>query len=105
MVKGEITDINGNKITLVAKDENEVHFWIDDDATTQVRITYEDISPIAGLSEGDIVELGQQIGTVTDARKCDGHETNAPYYYLHIKTEIKNDTILWKTVDPSLLIG
>ncbi len=89
MCKSEISDISGNTITLVAQDENEVHFWIERDATQQIRITYENFSPVTGLSEGQTVEAGQQIGTVTDARKCDGHETYAPYYYLHIKTDIK----------------
>lgn len=106
MFTGKITDVGNGKIELSAADrEYEVHFWIDREDTTKVRATYENITPVAGISEGEIVEAGQQIGTVTDARKCDGHETYAPYYYLHIKTQIKNDTVLWKTVDPSLLIG
>lgn len=105
MYTGEISDISNGKIKLEASGDYEVHFWIDGDDTAQVRATYENITPVADLSEGDIVEAGQQIGTVTDARKCDGHETNAPYYCLHIKTEIKNHTLTWKTVDPSLLIG
>ncbi len=106
MFTGKITDIGNGKIKLSAADrEYEVHFWIERDDTTKVRATYENITPVAGLSEGDVVEAGQQIGTVTDARRCDGHETNAPYYYLHIQTDIKNSTFTWKTVDPSLLIG
>jgi len=106
MFTGEITDIGNGKITLSAQDrEYEVHFWIEPDDTTKIRATYENISPVADLHEGDIVEKGQQIGTVTDARKCDGHETNAPYYYLHLETELKpHGTITWKKADPLLLI-
>ena len=102
MFTGEITDIGSGKIRLEAHDDYEVHFWIDSDATAQIRATYENITPVAGLSEGDIVEKGQQIGTTTGDRKCDGHETNAPYYYLHIQTEIKK--VIWRDVDPLLLI-
>lgn len=105
MCKSEITNIRGNTVTLIARDENEVHFWIDEDATTQVRATYENFTPVAGLSEGEIVSAGQQIGIVSDAKKCNGHETNAPYTYLHIKTEIKKNRITWQTIDPFLLIG
>ena len=105
MFTGKITDIGSGKITLSADDrEYEVHFWIERDDTTKIRATYENISPVADLHEGDIVEKGQQIGTTTGDRKCDGHETNAPYYYLHIKTDIKNNTFTWKNVDPLLLI-
>ncbi len=105
MFKGKITNIGGGKIELSAADpELEIRYWIDEDETTKIRATYENVSPAAGLSEDSIVEVGTLIGYTTDSKKCGGHETNAPYSYLHIKTEIKHDTVLWKTVDPILLI-
>lgn len=107
MFTGKITDMGNGVLELSATDEEyRIHIWINENDTMQLRATYCAITPLDTLSKGNIVQEGQLIGYTTRDKKCESNRSfDAGWDYLHIKLEMKYDTVTFKTVDPRLLIS
>lgn len=99
MIDGEVTKIDGDSITIVAKDKK----MITSKGSFTITVIYRNVSPT--VIEGDILKAGEPIGNATESRQCMSVDNSAfSTNYIHIAVRLQPSVTKSYYTDPRLLI-